>query len=147
MLLRMTRTHVPTSARTAAHTRGWPARAKAIMASLVTMERAMFWITFHLACLEILTTFGMFRMSLDMRTTWPVCVASADPEIPIEIPTSAVARAGASFMPSPTMPTAPSFLNSVTSLALSSGRSSAWTASMASPICIKIELTIFLKIN
>jgi hypothetical protein len=69
--------------------------------------------------------FGTFLRSLDIRITCPVSVASAEPEIPIEMPISAVANAGASFRPSPIIAVGPSFLSSLIIVALSSGRSSA----------------------
>ncbi|KAJ0523168.1 hypothetical protein HanIR_Chr10g0490781 [Helianthus annuus] len=50
-----------------------------------------------------LTAIGIFRTSFDIKITCPVSVASADPDIPIEIPISAVAKAGASLIPSPTI--------------------------------------------
>ena len=64
-------------------------------------------------------------MSLVIRITSPVSIARAEPEIPIDIPISAVAKAGASFKPSPIMAVGPSLLKSLMSLVLSSGRSSA----------------------
>uniref|UniRef100_A0A7C9AL78 Uncharacterized protein n=1 Tax=Opuntia streptacantha TaxID=393608 RepID=A0A7C9AL78_OPUST len=99
------------------------------------MEKAIFWITFHWAFLASFMAWGIFLMSFDMRTTCPVSVASAEPETPIEIPTSAMANAGASFTPSPTIAVGPSSLYSWMILALSSGKSSACTRSKACPSC------------
>ncbi|KAH7849879.1 hypothetical protein Vadar_024385 [Vaccinium darrowii] len=44
-----------------------------------------------------------------LRITLPVSVARAKPEMPIEMPMSAVANAGASFIPSPTIAVGASF--------------------------------------
>jgi len=110
MLLKITIKHVATSTRTASHTRGCPANAKARTPALVATEKMMFWMTLWRVLLASFMAFGIFLMSFDIRMTCPVSVASAEPDTPIEIPTSAVANAGASLTPSPTMAVIPSGL-------------------------------------
>ncbi|CAA6674025.1 unnamed protein product [Spirodela intermedia] len=85
MLLKMTRRQVPTSERMAAHKSGRPAKASAMMAALVTTDMTM----------SGRPCDGILRTSLDMRVTWLVSMAMADPDIPMEMPTSAAASAGA----------------------------------------------------
>ena len=99
--------------------------AKSRIAALVMIEKTMFSTTFLLAFLASLMASGIFIMSLDIRIILPVSLANAEPEMPIEIPISAAANAGASFRPSPTMAVGPSFLNSEMIFTLSSGKSSA----------------------
>lgn len=105
--------------------------AKARMATLVMTDNTMFSITFLRAFLASLMASGIFLRSFDIRIMSPVSLASAEPEMPIEIPISAEANAGASFKPSPSMAVGPSFLNSVMIFTLPSGKSSAWTNSRA----------------
>lgn len=135
MLLKITRRHVPTSARIAAQRRGWPEKASARMAAFVMTDNATFSMIFRRVNLESLMASGILRMSLDMSVMCPVSVAIAEPAMPIEIPTSAVANAGASFMPSPTMAVDPSFFSCLIILIFSSGSSSGWTLPMACPSC------------
>nr|GMD25730.1 NAD-dependent DNA ligase [Ipomoea batatas] len=132
-LLKMTIKQDPTSANTAAQTKGWPDMATARIAALIVIETMTFSMIFLRTLLASLMAFGILPRSLDVRITWPVSMARAEPETPIDSPTSAVANAGASFKPSPVMAVAPSFLNSLISFALSSGSSSAWNASKAPP--------------
>lgn len=101
MLFRITIKQVPTSASTAAHNKGWPARARPSIATLVTTEKIMLARTVLCVRLASRMACGILRMSFDMSVMWLVSVATADPEIPMEMPTSAVASAGASFIPSP----------------------------------------------
>jgi hypothetical protein len=126
MLYMITSKHVPTSARTAAQISGCPANASPTIASFVITENMMFTMIVRCVLLASRTAFGILRMSFDIRVTWLVSIATAEPDTPIETPTSALANAGASFMPSPTISVGPSFsLSSPTILTLSSGRSSA----------------------
>ncbi|KAG9152684.1 hypothetical protein Leryth_025140 [Lithospermum erythrorhizon] len=99
MLLNITSKQVPTSAKTAAQTSGWPAMANATMAALVEIASTIFSITFVRTLLPSRTALGIFRISLDIRITFPVSVASAEPETPMDMPISATAKAGASFRP------------------------------------------------
>ncbi|RLN07711.1 hypothetical protein C2845_PM11G19610 [Panicum miliaceum] len=54
-------------------------------------------------CRPSRTALGTWRMLLDMSVAWLVSTAAADPDRPMESPTSAKASAGALFMPSPTI--------------------------------------------
>jgi len=107
--------------------------AKPIIAALVVIDRMMFCSTFRRVLLASLMASGIFLMSFDIRIMLPVSLASAEPEMPIEIPISAEANAGASFIPSPIMAVGPSLLNSEMIVTLSSGNSSAWTNSRECP--------------
>src|SRR5918995_344664 len=72
------------------------------------------------------------RTSPEMSVRSAASIATSVP-VPMEMPTSACARAGASLMPSPTMPTfLPSACSLLTSAALSSGLTSATTRSTPS---------------
>lgn len=133
MLLKITIRHVPTSVSIAAQRSGWPENASPRMAAFVVTDNATFSMIFRRVVLESLMACGIRRMSLDMRVMCPVSVATAEPATPIEIPTSAVAKAGASFIPSPTMAVDPSFFSSLMIVIFSSGSSSAWTTPMACP--------------
>jgi hypothetical protein len=130
MLCKITSKHVPTSANTAAHRRGCPAKATTSTTVFVTIDKIMltkivWWV--HLASL---TACGIFFKSFDMRLMWLVSVATADPDTPMEMPTSAVARAGASFIPSPIIIVGPTLdFKSLMTSTLSAGRSSAWISS------------------
>src|SRR5665647_3262052 len=80
---------------------------------------------------------GTSRGSERIRTTSAVSMATSVPA-PIATPMSAVARAGASLTPSPTMATRrPARCSSVTLSALSPGRTSAMTVSMPSWAAIR----------
>ncbi|BAT00725.1 Os07g0232950 [Oryza sativa Japonica Group] len=69
-----------------------------------------------------------------MSVAWLVSIAAADPEMPMDTPTSAAASAAASFIPSPTIIVGPNLaLRPLTSRTLSSGRSSEWSSSMTPP--------------
>ncbi|MNI52498.1 hypothetical protein D3C73_1072880 [compost metagenome] len=69
-------------------------------------------------------------------------MATSVPE-PIAIPISALAKAGASFIPSPTIATfKPLFCSLSTSCALFSGKTSAITVSI--PTCFAIASAVFL---
>jgi hypothetical protein len=125
MLYMITNMHVPTSARTAAQISGCPESASPTIASLVITEKMMFTMIVRCVLRASWTAFGILRMSFDIRVMWLVSIATAEPDTPIETPTSALASAGASFMPSPIISVGPCFaLSSSTILTLSSGRSS-----------------------
>jgi hypothetical protein len=125
MLYMITNKHVPTSARTAAQISGCPANARHTIASFVTTEKAMFILIVQSVLLANLIALGILRMSFDIRVMWLVSIATAEPDTPMETPTSALANAGASFMPSPIISVGPSFsFSSSTILTLSSGSSS-----------------------
>ncbi|KAK4414877.1 Cadmium/zinc-transporting ATPase HMA2 [Sesamum alatum] len=67
---------------------------------------------------------SVVMMQIVISTMKPNC-SPHEPFRPIEIPTSAVANAGASLTPSPVMAVGPSFRSSLIILSLSFGRSSA----------------------
>ncbi|WVZ20528.1 hypothetical protein V8G54_007850 [Vigna mungo] len=131
MLLRITSKQVPTSVNTASQTIGYPAIANASIALLKPTEIMTFSMSFLVVFLASRMASGIFRMSFDKRIALPVSFARAEPDIPIEIPMSAVANAGASFMPSPIMAVSPSFFKFSMITAFSAGRSSACTMSRA----------------
>lgn len=136
MLLKMTSRQVPTSERMAAHSSGCPESARARMAAFVATDSTRFSMILRRVFLPSRMASGIFRTSLDIKVMWLVSMATAEPDIPIEMPTSAVNSAGASFIPSPTITVGPSFpLRSFRILTLSSGRSSAWTTPRAFPNC------------
>mmetsp|Transcript_8470 Transcript_8470/g.30572 ORF Transcript_8470/g.30572 Transcript_8470/m.30572 type:complete len:326 (-) Transcript_8470:1489-2466(-) len=87
------------------------------------MLRAMFWMILVRQALALRTDQATLPMSSENKTTSAVSMAAGDPAAPMATPTSAAARAGASFTPSPTIATAPwSRLSSATASTLSSGR-------------------------
>src|SRR3990170_1402277 len=89
--------------------------------------------TFPIVALATSMALTTSRRSSLMRMTWPVSLATSVP-VPMAIPTSACARAGASLMPSPIIATRrPRSWSALTSRALSSGKTSASTRS--SPTC------------
>ena len=68
---------------------------------------------------------GILRRLSLMSTTSAVSMATSVPAAPIAMPIVAVASAGASLTPSPTIATGPIVLNDLITLTLSSGSSSA----------------------
>ena len=72
------------------------------------------------------------RLSL-ISTMSAVSMATSVPAAPMAMPTVAVASAGASFTPSPTMATGPMAFSSLITRTLSSGSRSAWNSS--TPAC------------
>ncbi|MNP01436.1 hypothetical protein D3C76_932500 [compost metagenome] len=80
------------------------------------------------------------RTSFLSRMMLPVSLATSEPE-PMAMPMSAVAKAGASLTPSPTMATTcPSLCSCLITAALSSGKTSAITRSM--PTCRAIASAV-----
>ena len=77
---------------------------------------------------------------LFIKTTSAASMAISAPA-PIAIPTSAEVRAGASFMPSPTITTLPCFLRFLITLSLPSGRTPAMTSLM--PALFAIAFAVF----
>ena len=91
-----------------------------------------FCVIFRYAARDSSITDSTLRGSEPARMTPADAIATSVPA-PIAIPTSACARAGASFTPSPTMATrSPSACSSPIFVALSSGRTPAYTRSMPS---------------
>src|SRR5438309_1070989 len=82
------------------------------------------------SCLPTSTTFRIFAGS-ESRSTMLAASRAAEVPLFIAIPTSAFARAGASFVPSPSTPTTcPRFCSSSTRTSLSAGFAPAMTSSM-----------------
>ena len=82
------------------------------------------------SCLPTSTTFRIFAGS-ESRSTMFAASRAAEVPLFIAIPTSAFARAGASFVPSPSTPTTcPRFCSSSTRTSLSAGFAPAMTSSM-----------------
>ena len=99
---------------------------------------------------------GTSASRLFTSTTSAASIATSVPA-PIAIPKSALVRAGASLMPSPTIATLPYFFSSFTFFSLPSGRTPATTSSMSaffatafavfslSPVSITTRTPIFLS--
>ncbi|CAA7407423.1 unnamed protein product [Spirodela intermedia] len=90
MLLKMTSRQVPTSETMAAHSSGCPESARARMAAFVATDNTRFSMILRRVLLPSLMASGIFRTSLDIKVMWLVSMATAEPDMPIEIPTSAV---------------------------------------------------------
>src|SRR3990167_2461619 len=87
---------------------------------------------FRTVSIEMSRAAVMPRKSPFTSVTWPLFMATSVP-VPIATPTSALASAGASLMPSPAMATmCPSFWSLSTSASLSAGLTSPCTSSMPS---------------
>ncbi|KAJ8504378.1 hypothetical protein OPV22_005264 [Ensete ventricosum] len=82
---------------------GCPATAMAKMAIFVASEKTMFATIIHRVFLASLVALGILRRSFDMRVMRLVSTATAEPDARMEIPMLAMANAGASFTPSPTI--------------------------------------------
>ena len=96
---------------------------------MTAAESVRFWMRTRLARREWLSRRGMFSKRSPIRTTSAVSIATSVPAAPIARLRSEVASAGASFTPSPTIITRPSFFSSRMTRSLSSGSSSAWISS------------------
>lgn len=103
--------------------------------ALYPVAHTRFWIIFRYDAFESLITPTTARGSSEARMTPADSIATSVPA-PIAMPTSALARAGASLTPSPTtMATRwPRFCNSATFESLSSGRTSAKYSSIPSSL-------------
>ena len=85
------------------------------------------------------TANGSFDKSSAIKATSAASSATSVPVAPIAIPTVAVASAGASFTPSPTIATDPQVcINALTSTILFSGSNSAFTSSIPSGLAITL---------
>ncbi|WVZ62505.1 hypothetical protein U9M48_012250 [Paspalum notatum var. saurae] len=136
MLCSTTSRQVPTSASTATHSTGRHARESARTPALAPTEAATLAAMVRRARRPSRTAAGTRSTSPDMSAAWLVSTAAADPDRPMDTPTSAAASAGASFMPSPTISVGPArALRSPTRRTLSSGRSPAWSSSRTPPSC------------
>ncbi|SSS89214.1 Uncharacterised protein [Acinetobacter baumannii] len=124
---------------------------------MTEMEKMTFCLMIRFIFLDNLTASAMRGRSFFIRTTSAVSKATSVPS-PIAIPTDAVARAGASLMPSPTIATVPKCsLSFFTSVTFVSGRHSAIYASIwlseaialavfsPSPVSMTVWMPSFLK--
>mmetsp|Transcript_90648 Transcript_90648/g.265302 ORF Transcript_90648/g.265302 Transcript_90648/m.265302 type:complete len:276 (+) Transcript_90648:650-1477(+) len=140
---KVTRSIAPTSAMTAPHIDPYPATVSATMMALLTVAKTMFCLIFETVTRLKRTEIASLRRSESMSTTCALSTATCVPAAPMAMPTSAVASAAASLMPSPTMATAKPWpprqrrrpgaeeasasLSCCTACTLSSGSSSAFT--------------------
>ncbi len=119
------------SANTAIHRVPSPARVRARNTALMPRARVMFWTRIAWVVRDSRTNCGNLRRSSSISATPAVSMAVSVPAAPMAKPMSARARAGASLIPSPTMPTRePSAWRASTSRSLSSGRRLPRAASM-----------------
>ena len=125
------------SANTAIHSVAWPMKSSTMNAALIAMLAMMFChSTDHVARLSRRKR-GSAARSSSISATSAVSSAASVPAAPIAIPTSALARAGASFTPSPTIATIrPSATLASTQASFSSGNSSACTLSIPASAAI-----------
>uniref|UniRef100_A0A0A9FY53 Uncharacterized protein n=1 Tax=Arundo donax TaxID=35708 RepID=A0A0A9FY53_ARUDO len=136
MLWSTTSRHVPPSASTATHSTGRHARASPRTAAFAPTETTTLTAMVRRVRRPSFTASETLKMSLDTSVAWLVSMAAAEPDSPMDTPTSAMASAGVSFMPSPTISVGPALdLSSPMSRTLSSGRSSAWSSSRTPPSC------------
>lgn len=107
MPLKVTSSMVPTSAMMASQSEPWPTKVRAIMIALLTTLMVIFS---RIVCRHrrpsSTARVSLFRFE-SINTQSAVSIATAVPPAPIAIPMSAAASAGASLIPSPTIPTPP----------------------------------------
>ena len=116
--------------RTTAASPSTPSAASGIRMAIRPRERPTFCSMIDRARRAWVRVCGRWRRSSPMRATSAVSMATSLPMAPIAIPTSAVARAGASLTPSPTIAVGRSSRSRRMMADLSSGRSSACTSVM-----------------
>ena len=95
-------TDTPTSAKTAAHIETYPNMPSKSTAHFTAKEKIMFCLAMPTVFLAIFKATGTRAMLSAMSTASAASIAASEPSAPIAIPTSARARTGASFIPSPT---------------------------------------------
>ena len=95
---------VPVSANTAIHIVPMPASVRTKKISLIERAIPMFSTSSWNVFFESLMNSGSLRRSSSIRATSAVSIAVSVPAAPMANPISARARAGASLMPSPTIP-------------------------------------------
>ena len=90
---------------------------------------------------DIFIAFGSLSRLSAIITTSADSIAISEPIAPIAIPTSALTSEGASFIPSPTYTTAPSFDISSSFAYFSSGKRSEYTSFMPSLVATRVTFS------
>ena len=128
----MAMTDTPTSANTASHIFERPTALSMSTSIFTARAKIIFCLTIDVVFLAILRARAILEGLSSISTMSAASMAASEPIPPMAMPTSALEREGASFMPSPTNTVLPDEVLIISSshFTLSAGRSSAYTVSM-----------------
>ena len=99
--LMMARTVTPTSAKTASQILAAPIAPRMRTAALTDRAKTIFWRTMRTVLLERRMALAILEGLSSVRTMSAASIAASLPSAPMAMPTSALARTGASLTPSP----------------------------------------------